>query len=138
MTERVITIYPDMSISDAAATMEKNGIRGLPVTTPQGDLVGIVTSSDVLQTHPDQRSKKTVATIMSKDIVVTYPNEYLSVVLEKMTGNQIGRLPVVNPGKEKRLVGIITREDIWRIYRIEVNSRLDEQNKLSGNTTEES
>jgi CIC family chloride channel protein len=138
MTERVITIYPDMPISDAAETMEKNAIRGLPVTTPEGNIVGIVTISDVLQTHPDQRNKKTVETIMSKEVVVTYPNESLSTVLEKLTGNQIGRLPVVNPANEKRLVGIITREDIWRIYRIEHDSRLEQENKLSGTPAEES
>ncbi len=132
MTNHVITAYPDMLISSASEMMEKNGIRGLPVTNLQGELIGIVTISDILETHPDERYKKTIKEIMTKDPIVTHPTENISSVLDKLTGNQIGRLPVVDPSNKKRLLGIITREDIWRVYRIEVNACLEEGNKLSG------
>ena len=132
MTTHVITINPDKLVSEAAEVMEKNGIRGLPVTNLQGELIGIITPTDILQIHPDQRSKKTVVDIMTKDPIVTYSNEDLSSVLEKFTDNQIGRLPVVDPANKKRLIGIISREDIWRVYKIEINSRLEEGVKLSG------
>jgi CBS domain-containing protein len=66
---------------------------------------------------------------MTKDPVVTVPTETLSSVLGKLTGNQIGRLPVVSVADKKKLVGIVTREDIWRVYRIEINSRLEESSQ---------
>ncbi len=133
MTNRVITVNPDLHVSEAAEVMKKNAIRGLPVTNLQGELIGIITASDILQTHPDQRTKKTVAEIMTKDVIVTYPAEALSSVLEKLTVNQIGRLPVVDPAS-KNLIGLITRQDIWRVYKIESDSRLEEGIKLSGST----
>ncbi len=126
MSNYVITVNPDMLVSEAADIMKKNGIRGLPVINNAGKLVGIITANDVLQLHPDQRNKKTVSAVMTKDPVVTYPNENLSLVLEKLTGNQIGRLPVLSDSKRNQLIGIITRQDVWRMYRVEVNSRLEE------------
>jgi chloride channel protein, CIC family len=132
MTTHVITVNPDTLVLEAAEVLKKNGIRGLPVTDNKGGLVCIITLIDILQIHPDQRSKKVVGTVMTKEVVVTYPNESLSSVLEKLTGNQIGRLLVVNPSDKKCVMGIITRQDIWRVYRIEINSRLDEEHKLSG------
>jgi predicted transcriptional regulator len=47
-----------------------------------------------------------------------------------MTNNQIGRLPVVQI-KPSNLIGIITREDVWRVYNIEMRSKLEDV-KLSG------
>ncbi len=132
MTNHVITANPDMLVSEVAETMKKNGIRGLPVTNRQDELVGIITLNDILQIHPDKRSKETVGATMTKDPVVTYPDENLLYIVEQLTGNQIGRLPVVNPNNKKHIIGIVTREDIWRVYRIEINSRLDEEERLSG------
>jgi CIC family chloride channel protein len=126
MSNYVITADPEMLISEAAEVMKKNGIRGLPVTNPQGELIGIITVTDILQIHPDERNKKKVVSVMTKDPFVTYPDENLSAVTEKLTGNQIGRLPVVSKDNKKQLIGIVTREDIWRVYRIEINSRLEE------------
>jgi CIC family chloride channel protein len=132
MSRQVIPISPEATLSNAAELMKKNGIRGLPVVNNNDELVGIITQVDILQIHPDQRPQKTVAAIMTKQVVVTYPDEDLSTVLEKMTGNQIGRLPVVSRINKKTLMGIVTRQDVWRVYRIEVDSRLDEEDKLSG------
>jgi CIC family chloride channel protein len=127
MSNYVTTANPDMLVSEAAEIMKKHGIRGLPVTNLQGELVGIITVTDILQIHPDERTKRTIASVMTKDPFVTYPDENLSSVMEKLTGNQIGRLPVVNMKNKKQIIGIITREDIWRVYRIEINSRLEEK-----------
>jgi CIC family chloride channel protein len=126
MSNYVITISPEMFASEAAEIMKTNGIRGLPVTNRQNELVGIITVTDILGIHPDYRNKTTVSSAMTKDPVVTVPTETLSSVLGKLTGNQIGRLPVVSVADKKKLAGIVTREDIWRVYRIEINSRLEE------------
>lgn len=48
-----------------------------------------------------------------------------------MTGNQIGRLPVIERGDRIKLIGIISRKDVWRVNNIEISSRLEEV-QLSG------
>ncbi len=48
MTEKPITVGPEAMLEDAADIMLKNQIGGLPVVH-QGQLVGIITTSDVMQ-----------------------------------------------------------------------------------------
>ncbi len=69
--------------------------------------------------------------------MTTIPDESLYTAFDKMTSNQIGRLPVTEQGDSTKLIGIITREDIWRVYNIEIRSKLEEV-KLSGSIEENS
>ncbi|MCL4869164.1 MAG: CBS domain-containing protein [Anaerolineae bacterium] len=49
MTPNPITIKPEDTISEAARMMLKNSISGLPVVNAQGQLVGIITESDIFR-----------------------------------------------------------------------------------------
>jgi predicted transcriptional regulator len=117
--------------------MAQNGIKGTPVLDNNDRIVGMVTLSDVLQIHSDQRATTKVSSVMTKELVTTIPDESLYAAFGKMTSNQIGRLPAVEQGDSKKLVGIITREDVWRVYNIEIMSELEET-KLSGSVKENS
>ncbi len=135
MTKNVITTSANALVSEIAETLSKNGIRGIPVLDDNSRLVGMITLTDVLQVHPDQRAATKVSSIMSKELITTTPNESLYTAFDKMTGNQVGRLPVLEQEGNFKLIGIITREDIWRVYNVEIRSKLDEV-KLSGTVEE--
>jgi CIC family chloride channel protein len=137
MTKKVITTTPNSMLSEVADIMAKNGIKGMPVLDDNGRLVGMVTLTDVLQIHPDQRATTKVGNLMTKELVTTTPDESLYTAFEKMTSNQIGRLPVIKQEDRTKLIGIITREDIGRVYNIEIRSKLEEV-KLSGSVEENS
>ena len=53
MTKKVITIVPDMPLEDAARIMADNKIGGLPVVSPEGAVVGIITETDIFKTFID-------------------------------------------------------------------------------------
>ncbi|HVP92788.1 MAG TPA: chloride channel protein [Acidobacteriota bacterium] len=137
MTKKVITIRPGAPLSEIAELMTKNGIKGTPVVDSKGNLVGIVALTDILQINPEQRGKKTAEDVMTKELVTINPDENLYLAFDKMSNNQIGRLPVVDSTDSKKLIGIITREDIWRVYNVEIRSRLEET-KLSGSVEDTS
>ena len=130
MTRKVITTTPNSMLSEVAEILSKNGIKGLPVLNGRGQLVGVVTLTDVLKLHPDKRAMTRVGSKMTKDVITTIPDESLYTAFDKMTNNQIGRLPVIESGSSN-LIGIVTREDVWRVYNIEIRSQLDDV-KLSG------
>ncbi len=50
MTPLVYTISPDHTIEEAADIMLTNRVSGLPVVTDDGQIVGIITRSDILRT----------------------------------------------------------------------------------------
>ncbi len=48
MTKKVISIGPDVDISDAAKLMDSHRINRLPVVNKDGKLIGIVTRGDLI------------------------------------------------------------------------------------------
>ena len=47
MTPSPLTVDMNANIGDVARVMLRNGISGLPVVNGKGDLVGIVTKTDI-------------------------------------------------------------------------------------------
>ncbi len=131
MTKKVLTTTLTSPISEVAEIMAKNGIKGTPVLDDEGKLLGIITLTDVLKINIDKRASTRVSSVMTKELVTTLPDESLYAAFGKMANNQIGRLLVVGQEDRKKLIGIITREDVWRVYNIEIMSKLEEV-KLSG------
>ncbi len=54
MTTDVATAGESDSMADLLATMRRKGLRRLPVTTPQGVLIGLVTLDDLLVVMAEQ------------------------------------------------------------------------------------
>jgi CBS domain-containing protein len=49
MTKDVLTVAPEDQVSKAAQLMLERKIGGIPVTDPEGKLVGIITESDIFR-----------------------------------------------------------------------------------------
>ena len=49
MTRTVFTTFPTSSLLDAATEMHHHHVTGLPVVSPQGGVVGVVTETDVMR-----------------------------------------------------------------------------------------
>ncbi len=120
MSKPAITTTPDTSVFDAARMMETKQIRRLPVVSTDGDLVGIVTKSD-LQTvvgrsrRPEAAQRKSrkirVGNVMTRAPVTLHPDDTLELAAQVMLRKSVSGLPVVADG---RLVGIITESDAFR------------------------
>ncbi len=109
MTRNVITVDPDMTITEIKKIIKQTGHDGFPVE--QNDqIVGIITASDILI----RDLKPTVRGMMSDDIVIA--NEELSIndAARVMFRMGISRLPVTN--EKRKVLGIITNTDILRSH----------------------
>ncbi len=116
MKRDVLRVRPSDPLTAAANLMSRHGIRGLPVVDEENRVVGIIAASDLVKVPSDMRGNVAVGEVMTRRVVVTVPEETLEDALGKMLSHEIGRLPVVDSYAERRLVGIITRGDIWRKY----------------------
>ena len=126
MTRNLVTVMPETRIMDAAKLMAEREIKGIPVVDGEGRLVGMITFSDILKVPAEERPNTRVGDIMTKNLVVTYPYETLYDAFEKMIHYQIGRLPVLDSPRSGKLIGIITRGDIGRVYELKLHSLLHE------------
>jgi CBS domain-containing protein len=89
--------------------------QGTIIVDAAGELMGIVTRSDLmraLQTDGRESGRRTLREIATKPVVVTQPDETLHDAIAKMLKHNIGRLPVVEASKPRRVVGYLGRADI--------------------------
>ena len=112
MTTDLTVVTPEQTIFDVMNLIEKTGHIGFPVVR-DGNLVGIITFTDVEKVPIEDRRNVKVEEVMTPNPIVTYPDESLKTALEKMVLIGVGRLPVV---EDNRLVGIVTKGDIVRAY----------------------
>lgn len=113
MTKQPVAVGPFVSLTDAIDIMRSWGMRHLPVTEKEGDVVGLLSERDVWRysaLHPS--AKATVRDAMVKEPYVVDPDELLLEVVETMMENKYGCAVVAG---EKGLCGIFTTTDALRI-----------------------
>ena len=133
MTRDVITVTPQTPIAEAANTMLRTHISGLPVTDAYGKLVGIVSESDLLRRSEIGTGRKRPAwlqfflgpgvvaadfvrergrkieNVMTQDLVTATEETSLEDLVHLMEKKGIKRLPVM---RGEKLVGIVTRSNL--------------------------
>lgn len=119
MTREVKTIKPTDTVSDVLTFMFQHKHMGYPVEN--GKLMGIVTFHD-LSNVPEKEKDQPISKFMTKELIVTSPDEDVSKSLERLNMNNIGRLPVLEEGE---LVGIISKTDIIKALEIRKSSMSD-------------
>ena len=133
MTKDVVTVSPETSVRDAAALLVEHRISGVPVVTPKGEVVGVLSEADILVKAGGSTSRsrllgwlldpdlgledkiraETVSEAMSSPPVVVTPTRSVHEAARLMVSETVNRLPVVDGGS---LVGILTRADIVRAF----------------------
>ena len=120
-----VTIGPDAKISDALALMKRYRISGVPVTAPDGKLVGILTNRDL---RFESRFDLPIRDVMTKENLVTVAVgttlEQAEAILHK---HRVEKLLVVDD--QFNLKGLITVKDIQKKLKYP-NSAKDSQGRL--------
>jgi CIC family chloride channel protein len=87
--------------------------QGTLIVDEAGDLCGILTRGDLLRAmRRDPAGTMSVGAVGRREMVVTHPDETLRTALEKMLAHDVGRLPVVERGVPRRVVGYLGRTDV--------------------------
>ncbi len=117
MTPNPITLRTNSDPLAGVAICKSGGFCRFPVVDEEGRLVGIVTENDLklfLSTAPSPgviKRQHRVEQVMHSPVVSVPPDYPLEEAARLMIEHDIGGLPVVE--QEERLVGIITRSDIF-------------------------
>jgi CBS domain-containing protein len=109
MTENPVTIYPDATMPQAAVLMIENEVSGLPVEK-DGEIIGMISSRDMLKFFSEQEIKARVGDLMSTDTISVHRHHTIAHVLEQMNLQGVGRVLVYEDNKTP--VGIITRSGL--------------------------
>jgi acetoin utilization protein AcuB len=124
MSRPVITVSPDMPITDALIMLRKEHIRRAPVMK-EGKLVGIVSEKDLLNASPSSAttlsvwemnyliSKVKVKNVMTKKVITVSRDTTIEEAARIMADKKIGGMPVVD---SDRVVGMITETDLFKVF----------------------
>ena len=126
MTDKPLTIAPDIPVQDAARDMVRLGVGALPVVDANGTLIGMLGERELLRSLTSylqggrgegpraagqQAPKPAVRDAMTRQVLCVSPDQPLADVSAMMTNKDVDRVPVVRDG---RIVGMLTRGDIVR------------------------
>jgi acetoin utilization protein AcuB len=107
--------------------MQRHDVTHLPVIA-EGRLVGLLSERDIQTVLPSPATslskwelhylvdKLTVSQAMTADIMTVTPTTSLSEAVRLLILHRIGALPVI---ENHRLVGLLTRDDILRIFLVD-------------------
>jgi CBS domain-containing protein len=138
MERNLVTASPDDDVQTLIRLLREQELPGVPVTAPDGRLVGIVTESDLILRgedralhlphylelfggvvfleplqHLEDKLRKAFATkvkdMMSTDVLTVSPEDSVHKAARLISRSGHNRLPVVEDG---RVVGVVTRVDV--------------------------
>ena len=122
------SLTPDHLVKDAIELMEKYRISGVPITLPDGKLVGILTNRDL---RFESNYNQPISNVMTKEGLVTAPIgtslEQAKVILGR---HRIEKLPIVD--EKGYLKGLITIKDIEKSIQYPNSARDDNGRLLVG------
>jgi CBS domain-containing protein len=109
----VVTIDASTKVTEARLRVtEGKAHQGFPVVDGDRGVVGVVMRRELLMAPDDA----IVRDLVKKPPVLIFPDSTLRDAVEHMARERVGRLPVIERERPHRLVAILTRKDIVRIF----------------------
>lgn len=125
MGKHPMTVKPDAPVDATLKRMKEERVRRFPVVGDEGELVGIVSQTDLLYAAPSPStslsvyemhylySRIEVSQVMTEDVITVEHDDPIEEAARLMIDHRIGGLPVMRDGN---LVGIITETDIFKAF----------------------
>eukprot|EP00825_Cyclidium_porcatum_P008725 TRINITY_DN14367_c0_g1_i2.p2 TRINITY_DN14367_c0_g1~~TRINITY_DN14367_c0_g1_i2.p2 ORF type:complete len:288 (-),score=56.48 TRINITY_DN14367_c0_g1_i2:1619-2482(-) len=120
-----IFLSQDHLIQDAENLMAQYRISGVPITTKEGKLIGIITNRDTIFETNFQRK---ISEVMTKENLITSSeNTTIEEAKEILKKHKVEKLPLVD--KDGYLKGLITMKDIEKVRKFP-NAAKDDKGRL--------
>ena len=133
MTRDIICISDEATLKEAGEVFKKNRISGLPVVNGNGEIIGVVTITDMLKIlgkiyglkesekkshavimlsdmYEGEKQKAKVKDLMTREVYVLKEDSSIEEVMKLMFQNKVHTIPITD--LEGHIVGIIGRRDL--------------------------
>jgi IMP dehydrogenase len=105
----VVTVDPETSVREADNLMAREGVGGAPVINTNGEVLGIISSTDV-RPHLEVDENDPVKKAMTDEVITAPQDIDAREAFDLMYEHKIERVPVVDD--ENLLVGLVTMQGI--------------------------
>ncbi|MEU8617811.1 CBS domain-containing protein [Streptomyces sp. NPDC048623] len=118
MTHAVISVRLDAPVQEIVRTLRRWGVNAVPVLSPEGRVVGVVSEADMLAKVPgdteDGAHAVTARALMSAPPVTVPRGTTIAGAARLMGRGHLKRLPVVD--EDGCPVGVVSRGDLLKVY----------------------
>ncbi|MDO5629014.1 MAG: CBS domain-containing protein [Mobilicoccus sp.] len=125
----VVTVAPSETVAALVALLGEHRIGAVVVSSDGGTVEGIVSERDVVRGLPEHGAsllERTVADIMTSDVVTCEKKNTVAELAASMTARRFRHMPVVEDG---RLIGIVSIGDV---VKARTDMLEDERDQLIG------
>jgi IMP dehydrogenase len=109
MSHSVITTEPDKSIDHVRGIMEKNKVSAIPVVNTDGEVLGIISSTDMVQ---EPNGSSPVSQRMTDKVYTVPKYDDVHIAARVMRNHHIHRVVVTH---EKKVVGVLSTFDLLKL-----------------------
>ncbi|MCB9437774.1 MAG: chloride channel protein [Anaerolineales bacterium] len=130
MVKPAPTIRCDATLTQLRDRFREAHTKAVCVVNEQGILIGIATMSDLQRAYEASNGQpltQTVKEIMTTNLITITPDEPVWNAIRRMGTRGIGSLPVVDVHDEQKVVGLVRRHDIMRVYNIAIARKWEAQ-----------
>ncbi|WP_297548881.1 chloride channel protein [Thermococcus sp.] len=115
MTKKPVYVTENMTLFEVEHLIAETGHDCFPVVNENLEVVGIIGVKDILKRSSSMKRLR-VKRFLRRAYGVTYPGETAQDALEKLMAYDQNLLPVVKAPGNRKLIGVVTKRDIYRAY----------------------
>lgn len=114
MHSPVMTLTPHQRVGHARELMQQHGVSAFPLVDPSGELVGIVTSSDLIDGHAEAT---TLGSFAKRRVYTVRPDDGPHVAARIMRNHGLHHVVVVerSSGGTDEVTGMVSSFDLLRL-----------------------
>jgi len=119
--QRLITIQADVLLPDQAKLLSNTHISLLVVCNPDGEMIGVITKTDIVRQVARGRENLdmlTATSVMKQDVTFCRPSDSVQDVLSTMHERGFVHIPIID--KESRPSGVLNVRDALQVLLAEV------------------
>jgi IMP dehydrogenase len=119
----VVTAGPDQTVREVDTMMEQKGVSGAPVVADDGEVLGIISGTDI-RPYLEVGESDAVSEAMTDEVITAPEDVTPREALELMYEHKIERVPIVDDGD--RLIGLVTMQGILQRRQFDLAARAED------------
>jgi len=109
MARSVITTVKHKTVGHVRSLMQSHKIQCIPVVNPEGEVAGIVTTSDLVN---DLKDSTPVSQVMSRKVLAIPSYKGVHIAARMMRNHHVHHLVVTH---EKKIIGVLSSFDLLQL-----------------------
>ena len=136
MSTNLLFFNENAAFREIQLALKEKKISGVPIIDAKKNLIGIVSIDDIITAFDKNYVDNKVSDYMTRNVITIPKNFSVISAINKLEKFKVGRLPVTESSKSRKIVGIITLSDILNRLLVVVQSIAEEVEQKEAKNTQ--